>query len=66
LEELAAGPATIAVVADDAWTGGACSGGGGNGAAVADMKGLFRIDRGPDGSLPPALEDGGEAEYATG
>jgi hypothetical protein len=66
LEELAAWPVAITVVADDAWTGGACSGGGGSEGPVADMKGLFRIDRGPDGSLPPALEDGGEAEYATG
>jgi len=56
------------VVADDASAGGACNGGGGGGneGPAADMKGLCRIERGPDGSLPPVLDDGGDAEYAVG
>jgi hypothetical protein len=53
--------------ADAEMAGGGCSGGGGSEVVSADAvetKGLFRIERGPEGSLPFALDDGGEAEYA--
>jgi len=50
------------VAAPDDERDGVCSGGGGREGAAADMKGLLRIDLGPDGSLPSEVEDGGEPE----
>ena len=62
LDETGAGPVAAATAPGDASAVGVCRGGGGREGAATGMKGLLRIDLGPDGSLPIEVEDCGEPE----